>query len=420
MPKIKNQRLEEIFNEIIEPSENAMAAIRSLGSFRYYIDHDNHHLHKVSQNVQALVSGRKFYLDLNDKDAGKSELNDIEKFILKVSCYVHDLGMLCTDGKQISLNDIEATQKIRKIHSKNIKKILDDTPINIIVYTEYGEKKYHGDLRTIKSIFSDRNKISREVRKWIIRICENHSQQPIVTLFNDNKIKPYFEFRDEQFFTDKYIRPALLIALLRLADGLVYSHEDTTNYLGDSRKSKEIKTIEDKWIREWKDNNSVIDSNKDEFYQKQIIEYWKHEVTEKVIIDNDISTKPIKIKLIFFPDNYPKIKNENGEFSITEIAIDDIKREFLDPEKGANGIFTEYGLEVDLYVNNEIINPIIYINGELSNLLKDKNEILYNGFLNIKQEALKNINVKYIGYNNHCDRLESILIEYFKDDIENL
>jgi len=364
---ISNAQLRLRLEEIEKKCKNLMGQARAFGSFKYYVSHDQEHLDKVF--IYAFHLSNKFAFvkhpsnDANDaerNDAERSELNDFEKFILYSSCYAHDLGMLAITTPEESklvesklvLEDFKKSEKVRKQHAQ---------------YTPDMVQKYLRE--TI-----EQGQITNVFTEWICSICQLHaSDYPIAKRYADrgNKDKGLRKHDIIQGFPDskpgeKFIRPALLSAILRLADALVYSKKDT---LDNMDVIMDTVSLLDAQMREcdhiWKNPYdrleeksfpnpfaNVFDYFIVQFLYKQVTEYWKHKVVKNVNVCPDILENKVDIKIEIDKTEsrmYPPIKNQGGDLKKIVAAVKaKFEEEVRDNRKGVEKIFCQYGINIDL------------------------------------------------------------------------
>jgi len=371
----KNPDLKDRLLVVIKECENLMSQARALGSFKYYIAHDGEHLGHVWKNAELLIFDEqkgmpvKFTKKPFSECKESSELNDCEKFILGVSCYAHDLGMLAIvpTKKNILLteNYIES-ENIRKNHAKLAKQIIS---------------KYN--------IIPTDNKIPNIISQWVWKICRTHSNYKIDQMFRkvsltcinhgdsrkipsvDGGIIPYKEIKFNK--EDTFIRPALLSAILRLSDEACYSKDYTLQHMDVIRKcltdfesfminepfvyAENFEYLKEKFDnRELENFTDIYPSLENPaevipFIYKQIQEYWKHEIISSVDISHyppNRKNKEHLIKIEVHPYKvglYPKFRKDKKDKSIEEI----VKEKFNDEKNQVSTIFDAYGVKIEMH-----------------------------------------------------------------------
>lgn len=319
-----NINLSKKLSTIKDTCSRLMSQTRAIGGFKYYIGHDEEHLNYVWRNASNIIHNKNTGKDIQflnnpwNHRKEKTCLNDVEKFILGASCYAHDLGMLAILNKCQHLlltEDYEESEIIRKKHAEHTEEIIHRT----------------GKL---EHIFSD-NDINFTLN-WICLICGAHSNYDMDNKFRKismdylkyNRVFPDIEHKDECLLVyskvrykniDYIIRPALLSAILRLADALCYSDKDTLRHMDvicncTSALSQKMQNNKKQICVEFKANSKEYQEEFFQTYQnlgshratklipflyKQIIEYWKHEITEDIAIRHN-NKNDIEILLIFY------------------------------------------------------------------------------------------------------------------------
>jgi len=356
--------LRECLDEVKNKCKDLMSQVRVIGGFKYYIAHDQEHLKYVWKNAEKLTFNGaidvEFLKTPYSHNNGHSPLNDVEKFILGSSCYTHDLGMLkiVPDGEYLLLEDYEKSEDVREKHASEAPSMIT---------------KYMDDL-------VENNKLI-----WINNICRLHGSD---ILINDKfrKVSLIWAKQPENLAdideedwglvgyarlnNDTFIRPALLSAILRLADALVYSRKHTLTHMEIIRMC--VKKLEDimsnqphvfvesysELMNRYKNNGEFrkvfknsfdkieIDEKVLPFLYKQIQEYWKHEIVRKVNILHIGGNEKciIEIQIMFdeqLPE-YPKFIKNGTEQTIKEV----VKKKLDDEIDAVVTIFDAYGATI--------------------------------------------------------------------------
>lgn len=159
--------------------------------FSHYTDHKLSHSDRVLNNIKDIVASNLA------KDNDNLRLNCIEVVVLIASAYLHDVGMQTPIFEQRkverSVMDPELCEKVRKSHAATSS-----------ILVEKSVSRERGDYPTLGL---DQNTILTELAEPIKFLCEHHS--------GDERA-----LEKRHYFAKYIIRTGLLLAILRLADGL--------------------------------------------------------------------------------------------------------------------------------------------------------------------------------------------------------
>lgn len=177
---IVEDELNERLEEIKDFCERQLNYIHSDGVLlRFFTNHGTAHSRKVQEWIEELVNDIKL-------QHGETKLTQYEYYLLSVSSWCHDLGMLPNPDEDF--DDIEVVKEVRKNHSKRIEPYL-------------------------KSKWSGMGIKNRVENNLIITISKNHSGRIDLSEYD----------LTNEYIIDgsiKKVRIPLLISLLRLADEL--------------------------------------------------------------------------------------------------------------------------------------------------------------------------------------------------------
>ena len=219
---------DENYNKILKATESFVDNKSENEPFSdYFTPHDKNHCEAVLKLVKALL------------EKGEITLSDIEKFILYMCVWTHDLGMYTSVAMKI-LNNNYSTEYKRTNHEKISAAFMssDGTFINLFMKGEIDENLARSYINTINIV----NKYHR--RKYDITNCPK-----------------------ERYIKGNRINSRLLAALVRLGDTL---HVDTTRYDRERYDILQIgnfdRTARLHWLKSYVVSSVYLDIKKQTIY----------------------------------------------------------------------------------------------------------------------------------------------------------
>lgn len=177
--EIESEELRARAAKIREFCKARLGYIHSQGLFRFYTNHGIRHSEKVLRYMDDIVHAAS---------PSMSPLNDYELFLLYISSYCHDLGLLRREGEDF--NDSEKCNDVRKTHCDRIIDYLDDN------WREMG--------------------ILNETEALILsNICQAHGSKKDLGMLPEES-----DSELENTMDSVPVREKLLASILRLADAL--------------------------------------------------------------------------------------------------------------------------------------------------------------------------------------------------------
>ncbi|MEO5378326.1 MAG: hypothetical protein H7832_11180 [Magnetococcus sp. DMHC-6] len=180
----ENNQYAKILNKVTELIKNLSASSNSMD---YFTPHDDSHCLSVEKMVNLLIEK----CDIS--------LTDTEKFILYLSVWTHDVGMLENIAKTI-MNRSYSVEERRDKHDEISAKFLNEDP-------------------TFKKIFTDEN-----ISEGLFKAFTNNIN--IISKFH-RRANHIIECPKERYIDDAIIKSRLIASLLRLGDTL---HVDTSRF----------------------------------------------------------------------------------------------------------------------------------------------------------------------------------------------
>lgn len=205
---------------IRESAEKILGQLRTSDLFKEYTEHDIGHSRQILKICEWLMTP-------------DVELNPIEKYLLVISAYFHDIGMVVSEEDKDAINNpsnsnptdpynMQSLKEFTGIYTTNNKEATSD-----IVFQEY-IRRYH-NVRSAQYIIQNFQKIGIDARlkRIVADLCQSHGERNLTD--SNFQVEYPINFEDKLY----YVNIQYIAILLRLADVLDISDSRTPEILFD-------------------------------------------------------------------------------------------------------------------------------------------------------------------------------------------